>query len=133
MSKIKTAVGTAPAHWAPYLINGDASGISEDDAKQADAFEEWLTGEHGYISGCSLESLFKTYHDARKFGALAADCLTYTAIIPQKELSHRDALDALQRIKETMFPNGDTGAEWGADTLASIAGILSDSGLTPED
>lgn len=28
----------APSYWAPYLINGDDSGLTEDEKKQADAF-----------------------------------------------------------------------------------------------
>jgi hypothetical protein len=33
---------TGPAHWASYFINGDASGLSDEEHSQADA---WLERE----------------------------------------------------------------------------------------
>ena len=41
--RIETITGTAPACWASYLVNGDASGIDEDDIKQADQFVTFMT------------------------------------------------------------------------------------------
>lgn len=73
-----TVTGTAPAYWASYLINGDASGIDDSDVEQADKFAAWLGGN---IVSCSDDSFFAHYHDARQFGTLAADCLEYTALI----------------------------------------------------
>ena len=81
MSKINTVTGTAPSHWASYFINGDPSGMTDGEIEQADKFQSWLCGTEGYIVDCSNQSEFITYHDARRFGVLAADCYTYTAIV----------------------------------------------------
>lgn len=78
MTKRNTATGTAPSHWASYFINGDASGMTDDEIAQADRFAEWLGGD---IVDCE-DAGFMWAHDARRVcGALAADCQTYTAII----------------------------------------------------
>jgi hypothetical protein len=37
---IKTEEFLLPAHWAPYLINGDASGYTDDELADID---EWCT------------------------------------------------------------------------------------------
>ncbi len=40
MSDIKIVTATAPAHWAPYLVNGDSSVFvyyTDNDTDQADA------------------------------------------------------------------------------------------------
>jgi hypothetical protein len=40
--KMKTLTVTAPSHWASYLINGDASGLS-DEERPAVGSDEWKT------------------------------------------------------------------------------------------
>ncbi|NBX97403.1 hypothetical protein EBQ81_00865 [bacterium] len=40
--KIKTWHYMAPSHWASYLINDDASGLSDDEQAMADKWFEWL-------------------------------------------------------------------------------------------
>lgn len=37
---MKTETRTLPAHWAPYLINGDATGLDDSDEKECDAYME---------------------------------------------------------------------------------------------
>jgi hypothetical protein len=60
--------------WASYLINGDASGISEDERKAADAFRAYLDAD---IVDCSENSFFGT-PDA---GAdLEGDCVHYISV-----------------------------------------------------
>jgi len=39
-----------PSHWASYLINNDASGISVDDKKEADAFMEKVVTDNNLFS-----------------------------------------------------------------------------------
>lgn len=69
--------GVAPSHWAGYFINGDADSLDSEERAQADAFAEWLGGVP-----CSCEEYgFSWSHDAMRFGALAANCETYTAIV----------------------------------------------------
>lgn len=75
--KLSSVSGTAPSAWASYLVNGDASGISEEDIAQANAFAAWMGGP---IVGCD-DYGFTSRHDAIRFGALGADCQTYTALV----------------------------------------------------
>jgi hypothetical protein len=77
-NRLEVLEGTAPSYWASYFINGDSSGMEESEIKQADQFAEWLGGN---IVSCSDESDFMSHHDARQFGVLAADCVTYTALV----------------------------------------------------
>ena len=75
-----------PAHWASYLINGDATSFSLNDAGAGDAeiavIDEFMNdiGE-GAIVTCSEEPFFSKYHDAQPYGVLACDCLEYTFIM----------------------------------------------------
>jgi hypothetical protein len=41
---IATETRIAPAHWAPALLNGDYTGLSDDDARAASAFDDNLPG-----------------------------------------------------------------------------------------
>ena len=70
--------GTALAAYASYLINDDDSGISAEDKEHADRFRDWLGGD---IVGCSEDSHFYWQHDASNFGALAGECVEYTALV----------------------------------------------------
>ena len=68
---------TLPAHWAPALINGDETGLMDDEQEQLMAF---LSNE-GFpqFHDCTDEPGFVTYHEARPYGVLACDCLEFTA------------------------------------------------------
>lgn len=65
---------TAPSVWASYLINGDASGLEAWEAKQCDA---WLEGAGNGAPIDCRDAGFIWQHDARSYGALAADCQEY--------------------------------------------------------
>lgn len=79
---MKTEDYMLPAHWASYLINGDASSFSldEDEGKKELAIIDQIIKniDAGDPVNCSDEPVFMTYHDARPYGVLAADCLMYT-------------------------------------------------------
>lgn len=65
---------TAPSAWAPYLINGDDSGMEDTDITAAD---QWID-QLGYGSPVSCEDAgFIHWHDAREVCPFAADCQTY--------------------------------------------------------
>jgi hypothetical protein len=64
---------TAPSHWAPYLINGDASGLDVDEQLACDA---WLEAEGVRDVLDAEDAGFIRWHDAAEF-ALAANCQTY--------------------------------------------------------
>ena len=75
---METVKGKILAHYASYLINNDASALTEEDKNHADRFKDWLGGD---IVDCSEDSHFCWQHDATQFGALAGECIEYTAFI----------------------------------------------------
>lgn len=75
---IETSTVDAPAYWAPYLINGDASGFDIAPQTQAEAelhaasdFEDELHAEGWRVVSCSDLSHFGAFR-----GTLC-DLLTY--------------------------------------------------------
>lgn len=70
---MQTETYTLPTHWAPYLINGDASGLENAEEAEIDG---WLDAHPhlGSCLSCSDEPEFKHSHDG---GILAADCLDF--------------------------------------------------------
>lgn len=72
----KTQTLLLPAHWAPYLINGDASGLSDAETAQIEACLKREGASH--CVDCTEGEEFTAWHDARIEGVLAAGCLTYT-------------------------------------------------------
>jgi hypothetical protein len=79
-TKIKTIQYTLPAYWASALINGDESGLEQEEQDTLGAFIEYMLQEHGacHCVDCTEEPVFSKYHEARPFGVLACDCLDYT-------------------------------------------------------
>ena len=72
-----------PAHWAPYLINGDATGFSlNDDGGDAEIelIDSYLEDHQDAIISVSEEPFFSKYHDAIDWGVKACTCLEYTFI-----------------------------------------------------
>lgn len=71
---------TAPDYWASYLINGDASGLEQEEIDSCDL---WLEREFSKapVSCVGAEYVgFLWRHDARGF-ALAGDCIEYTFLV----------------------------------------------------
>jgi hypothetical protein len=75
---LKPITATAPDAWASYLINGDASGITDEDQVQCDAWIAAL-GLGGPVT-CE-DAGFIRYHDAYAHCPLAADCQRYTFLV----------------------------------------------------
>lgn len=80
---LKTIEITAPAYWASYLFNGDASGIEDSEAAACDA---WLERE---ASGCKSfsitdingESYFGSWFDDwGQEGVTGGDLCDYVAL-----------------------------------------------------
>ena len=63
----------APSYWASYLINGDASGLEDDEQRACDA---WLASEKLGTPVDCFDAGFCANHDARSY-ALPGDCQTY--------------------------------------------------------
>lgn len=73
---METSTYKLPAHWASALINGDYSGLEEQDEEQ---LMRVIAGEDlPDPIDCSDEPEFLKYHDAQPYGVLACDCLTFT-------------------------------------------------------
>ncbi|HSG62640.1 MAG TPA: hypothetical protein VLA24_14525 [Pseudomonadales bacterium] len=68
-----------PEHWAPYFVNGDASGLEDEDQKQADAWFDatFPKGAHCVSVDVPDGGDFRRYHDASNY-ALACNVATYT-------------------------------------------------------
>lgn len=79
MSAFVTVEYTAPAHWAPYLINDDSSGMDPEDVAACGA---WLK-RIGLGSPVDVkdDTEFCTWHSARVESPLAADCCTYVFLV----------------------------------------------------
>jgi hypothetical protein len=77
----KTEDYMLPAHWACYLINGDATSFSLNDDGDAElaVIDQIIENiDAGGPVSCSDDPVFMKYHDARPYGVLAADCLMFT-------------------------------------------------------
>lgn len=55
-----------PAHWAFYLIYGDASYLSDEETAEIDLYIEGQLDTHPmfHIAGVAEETYFSRYHDA---------------------------------------------------------------------
>jgi hypothetical protein len=76
---MKTVEYILPSFWASALVNGDESGLSDEEI---DAIDAWLN--HMNLGSCvdvSSEEFFSSQHDAR-FYVLPCDCLEFTFIKP---------------------------------------------------
>ena len=73
MSGIEVTTATAPAHWACYLVNDDASGMEEGDILQCDAWVKRLAVDGWRVVSCEGEPWFAHSCDAgwRFNGAIA--------------------------------------------------------------
>ena len=77
MTKIATNTYTLPAYWASYLVNGDASGITDDERAEIDAFCEGL----GTCSGTTDEpEYFQRHNDANRVGGNVLDFIFFTVL-----------------------------------------------------
>ena len=74
---LQPVTATGLSAWAPYLINGDASGLSPDDVAAADSFARWLGG----VPVDCQDAGFIWRPDSFRFLPLGGDCQTYTALI----------------------------------------------------
>tara|TARA_R100000234_G_scaffold90965_1_gene59127 strand:- start:224 stop:508 length:285 start_codon:yes stop_codon:yes gene_type:complete len=77
-----------PNFWGSALVNGDYSGLTDEDELELNTFIEYWeddldfscvdvpSDDNGYI-----ESSFMKYHDAEITGVLACDCWEYKILI----------------------------------------------------
>ena len=70
-----------PDHRACPLINGDYSGLTDEDEKELNNFVEYWKNDLDFSTAnisSNQESEFVKYHDAHDFGVLACGCFVYS-------------------------------------------------------
>lgn len=78
---METIKFTLPSHWASALVNGDYSGLSEEDADAVDYFLDTESDICGPCMGTDgTDEVFVTFYDAE---GLPCNCLTF--VFPYKE------------------------------------------------
>lgn len=78
--KFETIELQLPSHWASALMNGDTSGLEDEEEAALNRWIEWASNEYNIYAGQPLnvsdDVEFRRYHDANGFVA-ATDVLTY--------------------------------------------------------
>lgn len=73
---LETYTAVLPSHWASALINGDRTGLTDEEEAELDRVlelhPEW------YLPVTCEEVGFRWHHDASPYGVLAGDCCEYT-------------------------------------------------------
>ena len=67
---------TLPIYWASYLVNGDCSGLEDNEIEEIDTFLE--REGNPIVTGVGDETWFAVSNDANRLGAEVAD---YCAIV----------------------------------------------------
>ena len=77
-----------PDFWGSPLVNGDYSGLSDEDESELNSFvDHWKNDldfncvEVPSDENACIESSFMKYHDASNIGVLACDCWEYKILI----------------------------------------------------
>lgn len=78
--KIKTYTLMLPTHWASPLVNGDESGLEDEDQAQLEAFTADMVRTYGscHCVDVSDDTEFMRWHDAAPYGVLACDVAEFT-------------------------------------------------------
>lgn len=72
--KLTTYTFEAPAHWASALINGDTTGLSDEEDAEFNAWCQANPECHREVVSCEDDSWFG------RFNGLRCDMLTYQAL-----------------------------------------------------
>ena len=77
-----------PSFWGSALVNGDYSGLTDEDELELNRFiEHWKDDlDFNFVDvpsdeNACIESSFMKYHDASNVGVLACDCWEYKILI----------------------------------------------------
>ena len=78
--KIKTLTYMLPTHWACPLVNGDESGMEDDEIAMLNEFIDDMVRVYGscHCVDVSEDIEFSNYHDASHYGVLACDVAKFT-------------------------------------------------------
>ena len=80
MAKIKTYTLMLPSHWASPLVNGDESGLEDEDSAALNAFVDDMVRTYGscHCVDVSEDTQFMRWHDAVEYGVPASDVAEFT-------------------------------------------------------
>lgn len=80
--RFETETYTAPACWASYLINGDASGLDYYNTPDSDAGDEEIAAADAFIAdvglGAPVDCSESEFMHRGDYGSLAGDYCTYS-------------------------------------------------------
>ena len=87
-SEMKWLTFKLPDFWGSALVNGDYSGLDDDDEKSLQSLTEYWKDDLDFSvvdvpsdENACIESHFMIFHDAKDFGVLACDCWEYKILI----------------------------------------------------
>jgi hypothetical protein len=69
-----------PEQWLSAIVNGDTSGMSDEEEKQFDAFKSDELSDGWTVSAWEEEGSFSHYHDAGLYDVLACDAVEVLAM-----------------------------------------------------
>lgn len=71
-----------PTHWLPACINGDTTGLDDNEARAFTRWETDMVMEFGPLTyaDAAEQSHFARYHDAAEYGVLPCDCYDVTVM-----------------------------------------------------
>jgi len=80
MAKIKTYTLMLPTHWACPLINGDETGLEDEEIAMFNEFVDNTVRVYGscHCVDVSEDTQFMRWHDAAQYGVLACDVAEFT-------------------------------------------------------
>lgn len=90
MTKLLTETYTLPAYWGPYLINGDSSGMEDEEEIEV---KDWLKA-HPWLGDCldmQNEDEFSWENDANDVGGAVAD-FVFTVTLTRRSSNGLDYL-----------------------------------------
>ena len=75
---------SVPEHWLSALVNGDESGLDDEDCKQLQAFCKHELSVGWNVTGYGEEGEFSSDHDAIGYGVLACHVVDVLAMRPKQ-------------------------------------------------
>jgi hypothetical protein len=79
-SRWEAKILKVPEQWLSAIVNGDTSGMSDEEEKQFDAFESDELSDGWTVSSWDEEGSFSRYHDAGPYGMLACNVVEVLAM-----------------------------------------------------
>ena len=123
-----------PMYWASYLINGDASGLEDDEIEAVDSF---LRREESLLIVDVGQSYFSHRNDATRLGGDVCDYVAHVKQSPDLDTFERDDCGAFVYPNGYKMPLEEAGAIWEACELwhggqgSNLYALMSSCHATP--